>query len=155
MAKRVKTEDAKPTDMTPMIDMVFQLLIFFVILVNFSDADNNQRIKLPKSDLAKPPEKPIEDAVTIQVAQAAVGSRDYVIILGANEIKLPRDLGSFLKTEIAGVQKKHNNRRNVKDMTIVIRSDGSAKTGFIQEIIQVCQQNGLEKFALRAQHNEK
>ena len=40
--------------MTPMIDMTFQLIAFFMVLVNFADADQNARIRLPSSELAKP-----------------------------------------------------------------------------------------------------
>ncbi|MFN7292338.1 MAG: ExbD/TolR family protein, partial [Pirellula sp.] len=43
-------------DMTPMIDMVFQLIIFFMVLINFSQDDQNEKIKLPSSELAKPAE---------------------------------------------------------------------------------------------------
>ena len=47
-------------DMTPMIDMTFQLIAFFMVLINFSDAETNERIRLPASQLAKPPDAPLE-----------------------------------------------------------------------------------------------
>ena len=40
-------------DMTSMIDMTFQLIAFFMILINFADAEANQDIKLPASQLAE------------------------------------------------------------------------------------------------------
>ena len=46
-------------DMTPMIDMVFQLIAFFMVVVNFSDADQNKLIHLPSSELAKPADEPL------------------------------------------------------------------------------------------------
>ena len=39
-------------DMTPMIDMVFQLIAFFMVVVNFSEVDQNELIRLPSSELA-------------------------------------------------------------------------------------------------------
>ena len=42
--------------MTPMIDMTFQLIAFFMVLINFSEVEQDQRITLPASELAKPPE---------------------------------------------------------------------------------------------------
>ena len=36
-------------DYTPMIDMTFQLIAFFMILINFSDAEQDQRVQLPSS----------------------------------------------------------------------------------------------------------
>ena len=41
-------------DLTPMIDMTFQLIAFFMVLINFTEADQDERIKLPTSVLAKP-----------------------------------------------------------------------------------------------------
>ena len=38
--------------MTPMIDMTFQLIAFFMVLINFTEADQNQAINLPSSELA-------------------------------------------------------------------------------------------------------
>ena len=36
-------------DLTPMIDMTFQLIAFFMVLINFTEADQDERIKLPDS----------------------------------------------------------------------------------------------------------
>ncbi len=33
---------------------------------------------------------------------------------------------------------------------MIVRADASAKTGVVQQVIQMCQENGFEKFALRA-----
>ena len=44
-------------DLTPMIDMTFQLIAFFMILLNFSAVDRNEDIQLPLSELAKPPKE--------------------------------------------------------------------------------------------------
>jgi biopolymer transport protein ExbD len=35
------------------------------------------------------------------------------------------------------------------DASVIIRADASSKTGIVQELIQKCQENGFEKFALR------
>ena len=47
-------------DLTPMIDMTFQLIAFFMVLINFTQSEQDQRIQLPESTLAKPPEAPLE-----------------------------------------------------------------------------------------------
>ena len=43
-------------DMTPMIDVTFQLIAFFMFVLNFSEVDQDQRINLPSSELARPPD---------------------------------------------------------------------------------------------------
>src|SRR5580698_6238582 len=51
-------------DMTPMIDIVFQLLTFFMIAINFENTKADERVRLPKDMLAKPPEvKPEHELV--------------------------------------------------------------------------------------------
>ena len=52
------SSDIQEGDYTPMIDMVFQLIAFFMVLINFAEDNNNQTIKLPASELARPAEAP-------------------------------------------------------------------------------------------------
>lgn len=49
MAIRKREEGSASLDMTPMIDIVFQLLIFFMVTTNFLPLDNKLDIKLPSS----------------------------------------------------------------------------------------------------------
>ena len=43
--------------------------------------------------------------------------------------------------------------KTVADATVVIRAHKDAQTGKVQELIQRCQENGFEKFALRAKED--
>ena len=54
-------------DMTPMIDMTFQLIAFFMFTINFSDTEQDQRVTLPASELAKPPDAPYDHPLTIHL----------------------------------------------------------------------------------------
>ena len=47
-------------DLTPMIDMTFQLIAFFMVLINFTQSESNDKVQLPDSELAKPPETVLE-----------------------------------------------------------------------------------------------
>jgi biopolymer transport protein ExbD len=42
----------------------------------------------------------------------------------------------------------------LSDVTIVIRADEDASTGLVQEVIQLCQELGFERFALRGKQSE-
>ena len=63
MAKKER-EPAKEfeVDMTPMIDVVFQLLAFFMVITNFEQTQADERVKLPRDQLAKPPKVKVEHA---------------------------------------------------------------------------------------------
>ena len=51
-------------DMTPMIDIVFQLIAFFMVISNFEQTQADQRVRLPEDVLAQPPTvKPAHELV--------------------------------------------------------------------------------------------
>ncbi len=132
-------------DMTPMIDMVFQLIAFFMVLINFTEADQNQRIHLPSSELAKPAEVPLDSPITIHV------TAEGTALLGTEEVPI-QGLTRLLTIEYQVLVRKGPGRG--KSATVVIRGDGVTKFGLVQEVIQICQDVGFEKFALRAKQQE-
>ena len=134
--------DAKAAegDMTSMIDMVFQLIIFFMVLINFSQDDQNQTIKLPSSELAKPAETPLENPIVLNLAF------NGNVYLGA-ETSTIAGLRPLLELE-ANVLKAQ--KKSAKDANVIIRADGNTAGGMVQELIKKCQESGYEKFALRA-----
>ena len=73
-------------DLTPMIDMTFQLIAFFMVLINFSQTEQNERIQLPESELAKPPDSPLESPITLHLTTEGKATqilRDHRDILEA------------------------------------------------------------------------
>jgi biopolymer transport protein ExbD len=131
-------------DMTPMIDMTFQLITFFMFVMNFSEAEQDERIQLPLSQLAKPVEGVIETPITLQLTNS--GS-----IIYAGELVAVRDIGSYLEREKSVML---DAGKEPSAATVIVRADGRAKTGEVQDIIRICQEKGFERFALRAQYDE-
>ena len=138
-----RPQETADADMTPMIDMTFQLIAFFMVLINFTEADQNQAINLPSSELAKTPDFPPEGPVTLQV------EKNGNVIFGIQTAK------DFELKELEGMLKVEKNQRllmgkDPKMSTIIIRGDKDAKTGRIQQVVGVAQNVGFEKFILRA-----
>ncbi len=142
---RQRDDERAEGDLTPMIDMTFQLIAFFMVLVNFSEAEQNERIKLPSSLLAKPPEVAAENPLTLQL------TADGTVIFGGQEVPY-RELPQLLKRErnymVALGQ-------DPSTTTVIIRADADAKAGVVQELIKMCQEEQFEKFALRAKQEER
>jgi biopolymer transport protein ExbD len=131
-------------DMTPMIDMTFQLIAFFMVLINFSDAETNDRIKLPSSELAKPPDAPLETPITLQL------TKEGTVLYSADELTV-----AGLKTPLMRERNLiERMKKSVTEATIVIRADAETKTGVVQEVIKVSQEAGFEKFVMRAMQKE-
>lgn len=131
-------------DMTPMIDMTFQLIAFFMVLINFSEAETNERIKLPSSQLAKPPDAPLAEPITLQL------TKEGTVLYAGDEIAV----GSMR----AALQRERNLLERLKKpvaaATIVIRADAETKTGVVQELIRISQEVGFEKFVMRAMQDQ-
>jgi biopolymer transport protein ExbD len=127
--------------MTPMIDIVFQLLSFFTFILNFEATDQDERIMLPQSILARPPENPVETPITIQL------TRRGTIIVGGQEFADANGARPLLNNEKYVLQTQD---KSPAQATIIIRGHKDAKTGDVQNLIRMCQQVGFEKFTLRA-----
>jgi biopolymer transport protein ExbD len=131
-------------DMTPMIDMVFQLIAFFLFNVNLTEAEQDSRIQLPQSELAIPPENPFEEQLTLQV------THDGYLIFAGEKVPVSQ-LKGLLGSE-KQILERHS--KSAADCTIIIRSDGRTKTGVVQGVIKDCQDVGFERFALRAMQTQ-
>ncbi len=139
MAKRMPMIASAETDMTPMIDVTFQLIAFFMVLLNFGEADRERKVHLPSSALAKPPESPYEEWFSMQL------TADNFVYVEGDRVPLAR-IDDYL-----GLQARRltNRKKNPQDTTVIVRADASAKTGDVQRLIKICQDEKFEKFALR------
>lgn len=127
-------------DLTPMIDMTFQLIAFFAILANFAETEQNDRVTLPVSELARPIEKPLEFPIIVHLTSAdTVEIAGSVVNLEALRSHLAPEL-SLLKIE----------GKTAADANVVLRGHQSIPGGRVQEIIRKFQEVGFERFALRA-----
>jgi len=142
---RSKLATSAEMDMTPMIDVTFQLIAFFMFVLNFSEVDTDQRINLPASELARPPDAPYSQPLTVQM------TADDTILFAGDEMQ-PDALQSALMRE-AQIIKAYPNKK-LADVTVVLRADRAAKTGKVQEVIQMCQKAGFDMFALRGKQSD-
>jgi len=142
MKIKAKGPDYVEIDYTPMIDMTFQLVAFFMILINFSEGEQDQRVQLPSSALAKPPDAPLEVPITIQLVQ------DGRISMGDDKLyPTAESIRPLLSNEKYVLESQG---RSIEDATIVIRAHKDVKTGQVQKVIKVCQELKFQKFSLRA-----
>lgn len=144
-------------DMTPMIDIVFQLLTFFMIAINFENTKADERVKLPKDTLAKPPSvKPEHELVLNMGYQRDLNGKRLNSIpeIFYNERYVEvRQITPDLEQEKRVMERVHG-KEVIKDVTVLIRADSEVPAGLIQELIKKCQEAGFSKFSLRAMSEE-
>ena len=132
-------------DMTPMIDMTFQLIAFLMVLVNFSAPDVSARVVLPESDLAKPPETLInENMILLQLDKLGA------IVVGSETVS-PEGLKIILNNEAYLLSTRE---KSPSDATIIVRAHKECPTGKVQEVIKICQEKKFDRFVLRAKEKE-
>jgi biopolymer transport protein ExbD len=146
MRVKSKTSEIVEADLTPMIDMVFQLIAFFMVLINFNQTEANDNVKLPSSELVKPVDKPIDFPIVVHVG------RDGRVYVGGEEYTV-ETLGNRFRSELAVLKAQQD--VTVADANIIIRAHRDAATGEIQEIIRVAQDQGFENFALRVKEDRQ
>ncbi len=133
-------------DLTPMIEMTLQMIAFFMLVINFSDVEQDQRVTLPASELARPPEAPYDHPLTIHL------TKNDRFIYGGREVTQLAQLRSALLQETQII--KRYKTENLADVTVIIRADEDAKTGLVQQVIQACQELEFERFALRGKQSK-
>jgi biopolymer transport protein ExbD len=140
-------------DMTPMIDIVFQLITFFMVINKFDQDESDERVGLPRDTLARPPAVQRKNAFVLNYGflknqQGERLSNDPFLFIGDEQLTLEqvrprlRQESQFYRT--IGT--------SLEDVTVEIRADASVKAGLVQELIQMCQETGIEfqRFALKA-----
>ncbi len=134
------SEEVKGGDMTTMIDMTFQLIAFFMVLISFSQIEQDQRITLPVSELAIPSDDSYDRPLTVQIFN------DNTIKFGSQEMN-QEGLRAKLLIERQFIDSIED--LSVTDVTIILRANASIKAGYSQEIIQLCKEFDFEHFVLR------
>ena len=145
MRKKRELITMEPTEpnMTSMIDVVFLLISFFTLVMNFSQAEQHE-----ESELAQPPETAPPEMITLQILP------DQTIVVGSKRCAL--EMGDVRASSFSAVLKDeldvlHTLRRvQPADVTIVIRGDADLPMGFVQRLISACQDRGADNFVLRA-----
>ncbi|MCA8997942.1 MAG: biopolymer transporter ExbD [Planctomycetaceae bacterium] len=144
-------------DMTPMIDMTFQLIAFFMIVSNFEQTQADERVKLPADQLARPPLAPREKEVVLNIGflrndKGVKLNPDAFVFYGDETIRV-QDYRPRLAREFE-ILKRQAGEEKARETTVTIRADGDVPTGQIQELIKMGQEVGFLKFALKAKAGE-
>jgi len=132
-------------DMTPMIDVVFLLIVFFTLVINFTAADQNERIKLPVSELAQPPAQPPTDPITLHIL-----TNGDVIYEGVDYSL--HDLQEPLAHSLRIL--KYLNIP-ASDVTVIVRADAQCEVRHVFDVIELCKQLGLTKNIWRTKQQEE
>jgi biopolymer transport protein ExbD len=149
-ASHFEEATAEP-NLTPILDMVFQLITFFMLVVNFKSAQLDMNLTLPVVASARPVD---------------TGGQQDLLVLNVNRdgqltvYNTPKDIESYIAGEAHSsflAAKRANPALEPGDelpTTIVIRADKSTPFSLLNRVIQVCQEHGFRSFSLKAMNRE-
>jgi biopolymer transport protein ExbD len=136
-------------NLVPLLDLVFQLIMFFMVCVNFVSQQVNEDIKLPVAQSARPMDKTEVDVLFLNVDQSG-----KLIVPGREQplATLPQMrvyLRQFYLDAKRTAEEKGDKEGRVKT-AVVIRADRRTTYLKIFELLQLCKEVGYQKLQLRA-----
>jgi len=122
-------------DLTPLIDVVFQLLIFFMVTTTFVNLENRVEVNLPSGNFA-----------------AAGPSENIIVSITENNIIYfnGKIIDPLKLTENVAVELK-----KAPNKIVVLEADKNVLHGKVIRIMDLLKQGGAEKIAIATQPAEK
>ena len=134
-------------DLTPILDMVFQLITFFMLVMNFKAAALDLTLKLPVVGSAMPVNTDGKEELLI-LNLAPTGD----LTVYGNKVDLEGYIAVEAEVSRLAAKSKGLNIEAGGELptTIVIRSDEASRFKDLYRVIKACQDRGYRKFALKA-----
>jgi len=123
--------DETPTvNMIPMIDMMFNLIIFFLVGTEFATQERNIALRVPevvdKGALTTAPDRRVVNVF-----------RDGKITLDEKEVSL-----SQLVDQLAAARKEYS------DLGVLVRGDAEGVFQRVAEVLNACKQAGIQELGI-------
>ena len=148
MSASLSSESNPEVNMTPVLDMVFQLITFFMLVVNFSGAAMDQSLQLPVLGTAQPLD-PVEGESLLVLNIDLLG---HLKVYGGEQ----KDPAAYIASEgrsmfnAARVKQPKLKPGDELPTMVVVRADTKTSIDKVNDIITICQKNGFKKFSFRA-----
>jgi biopolymer transport protein ExbD len=129
-------------------------------VINFEQSQADERVKLPRDELARPPVKTRPGEITINIGfkrsdDGTITSDPFVLITGEGKMFFwPKDKDGIVKT-IERIGRSRERDEKLKETTIIIRADSFCNAGIVTDIVSIAQDAKFEKFAFSATQKGK
>jgi len=131
--QRLKRKNSKNLilDMTPLIDVVFLLLIFFMVATTFQDVDSSVNIELPKSSS--------EHKITIKTLEVKI-NKDLEIYLIVKDLNGKNEM---MKIDQGDLKEKLGQKLELtEDKNVIVSADKSVNYQSLIEVLDIAKEAG-------------
>ncbi|QDT11046.1 ExbD/TolR family protein [Planctomycetes bacterium K23_9] len=132
MSRRRENPEEATINLTPMIDVVFLLVIFFMVGSKFSEADSRMQVSVPSVGEMRSLTR-VPDARVIEV------SADGSVSLDRSPVTLEQ-LSITLSQQI----------ENYPGLKVTVRADGANSFQKVAEVMQVVDSSGVQRMGIVA-----
>jgi biopolymer transport protein ExbD len=155
MSASMGTEFKAEPNLTPLLDVVFQLITFFMLVINFSSENYDQRVRLPVAESAVPVAEEArvsEDRLVLNVDKEGhllMGGEVQPLHKAIQTIKHQADL---VKLNLKAAGTKPDPSGALPTM-IILRVDKDAAFSSLISLIKACEAQGFRKFQFKAMNS--
>ncbi|PCI28985.1 MAG: biopolymer transporter ExbD [SAR324 cluster bacterium] len=122
-------------DLTPLIDVIFLLLIFFMVSTTFPESPGI-KVKLPLSDTQAPPQKEQSLAITI--------TEKNVLYVNGSLVERENLREALIKAQ-----------QETRQDLLIIRADGQVKHEFVVYVMDTARKAGIKKLSIATKKPKK
>src|SRR5262245_5820581 len=140
-------------NLTPILDMVFQLITFFMLVINFKAAAMDLDLKLPVVGSARPVDTQGQDDLLI----LNINSHGQLRVYGQLVSDVPHYIANEAQASLLVARRNNPQIKSGDELpsTVVIRADKGTPFTMLNHVIETCQTNGYRRFALKAMNKEE
>lgn len=151
MVKLSQDLKAEP-NFTPILDMVFQLITFFILVINFKSAEFDLTLSLPVVGSARPVETHGQRGLLVLNIDRFGNLKIYGYVIQDIEGYIAKEAG--VERMAARIASDDPQVEPELSTMIVIRADRATSFKRLNRVIKACQDNGYRRFALKAVNKE-
>ncbi len=126
-----QSEEQGGVNLMPLLDMVFLLLIFFLVATQFAQKERDQTLQLPKTTMAKPLSSPPQQLIINIKPNGSMS-------VGPRTLKGPDALRDLL----VRITKNQPNRE------VLIRCDERAIHKYFADVARICREEGISELKI-------
>lgn len=149
MAIRSRSTEKVEPNLTPMLDLTFNLMTFFIMVSNLSQDVYDQRIRLPVAGSANPITEVSADTLVLNIdreGRLLFNDRELGSEEAVKEIRFQADLARLNASSVG----RTIGPGETLPTTIVLRADQDTPFDEVFTLVSACQSQGFTKFDLRA-----
>jgi biopolymer transport protein ExbD len=130
MPLKTTVDDPPAINMIPMIDIMFNLIIFFLVGTEFASLERNIALRVPevvdKGALTQAPERRVVNVY-----------RDGTVTLDESSVTLAE-----LTDRLASARTQYS------DLGVLVRGDGKGQFQGVAEVLNACKQAGIQELGI-------